>query len=146
MFSWNTSDIEHVTTTEGWANNQRRNRLEEPARLKGRTHRRQGDTMKITVETVVKAELNQVWDVWNSPAHIKQCNTAQDDWHTTRSSVDLREGGAFLSRMEAEDGSEGFDFEGTYNRIVPQKVIEYHQRTGWQAILDNFGRHVEASG
>ena len=86
--------------------------------------------MKMTVETVVKAKLNQVWDVWNNPAHIKQWNTAQDDWHTTRSSVDLREGGKFLSRMEAKDGSEGFDFEGTYTRIVPHQAIEYQMSDG----------------
>ena len=60
----------------------------------------------------------RVWDAWNNPADIKQWNTAQDDWHTTGSTVDLREGGKFLSRMEAKDGSEGFDFEGTYTRVV----------------------------
>jgi len=86
--------------------------------------------MKITVETVVKAKLNKVWDAWNSPADIKQWNAAQDDWHTTRSTVDLREGGKFLSRMEAKDGSEGFDFEGTYTRIVPHKTIEYRMSDG----------------
>jgi uncharacterized protein YndB with AHSA1/START domain len=134
--------------------------------------------MKITIETVVRANLSSVWDAWNNPEDIKQWNTAQDDWHTTRSTVDLREGGKFLSRMEAKDGSQGFDFEGIYTRIVPQKTIEYRmsdgrevkvefaergdgvlvktafdaetenppemQRAGWQAILDNFGRHVEA--
>jgi uncharacterized protein YndB with AHSA1/START domain len=136
--------------------------------------------MKVTVETVVKAELNKVWDVWNTPEDIKQWNTAQEDWHTTKSTVDLREGGKFLSHMEAKDGSGGFDFEGTYTRIVPKKAIEYRmsdgrevkvefvegprgvlvketfdaetentpelQRQGWQAILDTFGRHVEATG
>ena len=136
--------------------------------------------MKITVETLVKAKLNKVWDVWNNPTDIKQWNAPQEDWHTTISTVDLREGGKFLSRMEAKDGSVGFDFEGTYTRIVSQKAIEYRmsdgrevqvefverpgsvlvketfdaetentpefQRQGWQAILDNFGRHVEATG
>jgi len=135
--------------------------------------------MKITVETIVNADLKRVWDAWNNPADIKRWNTAQDDWHTTQSSVDLREGGKFSTRMEAKDGSEGFDFGGTYSRIVPQKSIEYRiddgrevkvefierdggvlvketfetenenppelQRQGWQAILDNFGRHVEGS-
>jgi uncharacterized protein YndB with AHSA1/START domain len=80
--------------------------------------------MKITVETIVKADLSRVWDAWNNPADIKQWNTPQEDWHTTRSSVDLREGGQFLSRMEAKDGSMGFDFEGTYTRVVPHKTIE----------------------
>jgi uncharacterized protein YndB with AHSA1/START domain len=134
--------------------------------------------MKITVESVVRAELSEVWDAWNNPADIKRWNTAQDDWHTTQSTVDLREGGKFMSRMEARDGSEGFDFEGTYTRVVRHKTIEYEmsdgrkvkvefverpdgvliketfdpetenppelQRQGWQAILDNFGRHVES--
>ena len=68
--------------------------------------------MKITVETVVKAKLNKLWDAWNNPADIKRWNTAQDDWHTTRSTVDLREGGKFLSRMEAKDGSEGLRLRG----------------------------------
>lgn len=134
--------------------------------------------MKITVETLVKATPSKVWDAWNNPADIKQWHTAHADWHTTMSRVDLREGGKFLSRMEAKDGSAGFDFEGTYARIVPNKTIEYRmsdggevkieflertggvhvqetfdaetgnspelQRAGWQAILDNFGRYVEA--
>ena len=134
--------------------------------------------MKITVESTVKAPLNQVWDAWNNPADIKQWNTAHESWHTTKSTVDLREGGKFAARMEAKDGSEGFDFEGTYTRVVPHKTIAYRmgdgrevtveiieradgvtvketfdaetentpevQREGWQAILYNFGRHVEA--
>ena len=136
--------------------------------------------MKITVETLVRANLNKVWDAWNSPEDIKQWNTAQEDWHTTHSTVDLREGGTFLSRMEAKDGSAGFDFEGTFTRVVPMKEIAYRmsddrevqvefveqpggvlvretfdaetenspelQRQGWQSILDNFGRYVEAKG
>ena len=135
--------------------------------------------MKITIETVAKAGIETVWDVWNNPEEIKQWNAASDDWHTTQSAVDLREGGKFSARMEAKDGSEGFDFEGTYTRIVPRKLIEYQmsdgrevtvefkqdaggvlvretfdaetqnppelQRQGWQAILDNFARHVEAN-
>jgi uncharacterized protein YndB with AHSA1/START domain len=137
----------------------------------------QEEVVKITVETLVKANLDSVWDAWNNPDDIKQWNAASDDWHTTQSTVDLREGGKFSSRMEAKDGSEGFDFEGSYTRVVPQKLIEYRmtdgrevkvqfseaadgvlvretfdaetendpelQREGWQAILDNFARHVE---
>lgn len=81
--------------------------------------------MQITIETVANAALSTVWDAWNNPADIQRWNTAQDDWHTTHSTVDLREGGKFLSRMEAKDGSAGFDFEGTYTRVVPQQAIEY---------------------
>ncbi len=139
--------------------------------------------MKITIETVVHASLSSVWDAWSNPEDIQQWNTASEDWHTTHSTVDLREGGKFLSRMEAKDGSMGFDFAGTYTRVVPHEAIEYQlgdsrevavtftkvegaereggvliktvfdaeaqhpaemQRAGWQAILENFGRYVEA--
>ncbi|MDH7943429.1 SRPBCC family protein [Pseudohongiella sp. SYSU M77423] len=86
--------------------------------------------MKITIETLVKAKLDTVWDAWNNPDDIKQWNAASDDWHTTRSTVDLRVGGSFLSRMEAKDGSFGFDFEGTYTRIVPHELIEYKMSDG----------------
>ena len=88
--------------------------------------------MKITVEKIVKAPIAKVWDAYVTPEDIKLWNTASDDWHTTKASVDLREGGAFSSRMEAKDGSFGFDFAGTYTKIVPQKLIEYSfgDRTG----------------
>jgi uncharacterized protein YndB with AHSA1/START domain len=132
--------------------------------------------VNITVETNVAAPINEVWRAYTTPDDIKQWNAASDDWHTTAASVDLREGGAFSSRMEAKDGSMGFDFAGTYGKIVPQKLIEYtfggrtarveftdgpqgvnvrvtfdaegthseeQQRDGWQAILNNFARHVE---
>jgi uncharacterized protein YndB with AHSA1/START domain len=136
--------------------------------------------MKIMVATRIDAKLSHVWNAWNDPADIRQWNRASDDWHTTRSTVDLRPGGKFSARMEAKDGSGGFDFEGTYTRVVPHRTIEYRmedgrevqvefverdggvlvketfdaesenspelQREGWQAILDNFRRHVEAKG
>lgn len=86
--------------------------------------------MKIVIEATIKASLSRVWNVWNNPDDIKQWNAASDDWHTTRSVVDLREGGKFLSRMEAKDGSVGFDFEGTYTRIVPHRTIEYRMSDG----------------
>lgn len=133
--------------------------------------------MKITVETLIKAPVAEVWRAYTTPDDIKQWNTASDDWHTTKSTVDLREGGQFSSRMEAKDGSFGFDFAGTYTRIVPNELIEYsfgdrigvvefvtgtedvtvrvtfdaesenpveQQRQGWQAILNNFAKYVEA--
>ena len=81
--------------------------------------------MKITVETVVVAPLAQVWSAYTTPADIVKWNAASDDWHTTASTVDLREGGAFSSRMEAKDGSFGFDFAGTYTKVIPHKLIEY---------------------
>jgi len=134
--------------------------------------------MTITVETTVAAPIEEVWRAYTTPADIQQWNAASDDWHTTAASVDLRVGGAFSSRMEAKDGSMGFDFAGTYTKIVKHKLIEYsfggrtarvefterpngvnvrvafdseqthsveQQRDGWQAILNNFARHVQES-
>jgi len=88
--------------------------------------------MKITVETNVKAPVSKVWNAYTTPEDIKRWNTASEDWHTTSSVVDLREGGAFSSRMEAKDGSFGFDFAGTYTRVVPNERIDYlfGDRTG----------------
>lgn len=131
----------------------------------------------ISLQILVRAPLAAVWRAWTTPADIVQWNAASDDWHTTRASVDLREGGVFSSRMEAKDGSMGFDFEGSYTRIAEPTLIEAEfggrrlrvefiegaegvtvretfdpetthpiemQRQGWQAILERFGRHVEA--
>lgn len=133
--------------------------------------------MKITVETQVAAPLARVWQAYTTPADIIRWNAASDDWHTTTATVDLREGGAFSSRMEAKDGSMGFDFAGTYTKVINAELIEYAfgdrtaqvhftptpdgvnvrvsfdpetthplemQQAGWQAILNNFARFVEA--
>ncbi len=86
--------------------------------------------MKITVEALVRSDLDTVWRAWNEPEDIKNWNAASEDWHTTGSSVDLREGGNFSARMEAKDGSEGFDFEGTYTRVIPREHIEYTMADG----------------
>lgn len=81
--------------------------------------------MKITVETNVAAPIEQVWQAYITPEDIKNWNAASEDWHTTAATVDLRPGGAFSSRMEAKDGSMGFDFAGTYTKIVEHQLIEY---------------------
>ncbi|MCG9893863.1 MAG: SRPBCC family protein [Fimbriimonadaceae bacterium] len=80
---------------------------------------------RITVETVIEASPAEVWRAYTSPEDIVQWNAASDDWHTTSASVDLRPGGAFCSRMEAKDGSFGFDFAGTYTAVEEQRLIEY---------------------
>lgn len=80
--------------------------------------------MKITVEATVAAPVAEVWRAWTTPDDIIQWNAASDDWHTTAATVDLRVGGAFSSRMEAKDGSMGFDFAGTYTKIVPHQLLE----------------------
>jgi uncharacterized protein YndB with AHSA1/START domain len=80
--------------------------------------------MKISVEAIVRAPIDDVWRAWTTPGDIVQWNAASDDWHTTQASVDLRVGGAFSSRMEAKDGSMGFDFAGTYTQVIEHRLIE----------------------
>ena len=80
--------------------------------------------MKITVSTTIATPIAEVWKAWTTPGDIVKWNAASDDWHTTAATVDLRPGGAFSSRMEAKDGSMGFDFAGTYTAVVPQERIE----------------------
>lgn len=79
----------------------------------------------LTIETLVHAPVERVWQAYTTPSDIVQWNAASDDWHTTSASVDLRVGGAFSSRMEAKDGSFGFDFAGTYTTVEPHRLIEY---------------------
>jgi uncharacterized protein YndB with AHSA1/START domain len=81
--------------------------------------------MDISVEVTLQAQVAQVWEAYVSPDDIQIWNAASDDWHTTKAFVDLREGGKFSSRMEAKDGSEGFDFEGVYTKIIEEELIEY---------------------
>ncbi|MEJ5963293.1 SRPBCC family protein [Pedobacter immunditicola] len=134
---------------------------------------------KITVETTVNAPVDRVWKFWTTPEHITQWNFAADSWHSPTAENDLRPGGRFVSRMEAKDGSMGFDFEGVYDEVKTNELIAYTlgddrkvtvtfrdqgnqtkvvetfeaerqnplelQQGGWQAILDNFKKHVEAT-
>ena len=81
--------------------------------------------MKITVSTVVPAPIEDVWAAYTTPEDIKAWNAASSDWHTTSAYVDLRPGGKFSSRMEAKDGSFGFDFVGEYTKVVHLQLIEY---------------------
>ncbi|MFT3753892.1 MAG: SRPBCC domain-containing protein [Paludibacter sp.] len=132
----------------------------------------------ITIRTTINAPVEKVWKYFTTPEDIVNWNTASDDWHTTSASNELHVGGKFNSRMEAKDGSFGFDFWGIYDEIiVHQKLastmgdgrkLETNflpvnantteivqsfetesenpvdmQRTGWQAILDNFKKYVE---
>ncbi len=82
-------------------------------------------TTPITVETSVAAPVARVWRAYTTPEAITRWNAASDDWHTTAATVDLRPGGAFSSRMEARDGSAGFDFAGTYTDVVEHERIAY---------------------
>jgi uncharacterized protein YndB with AHSA1/START domain len=134
---------------------------------------------QITVECTVKAPVEKTWNYWTAPEHITKWNSASDDWHTPRAENDLREGGKFTARMEAKDGSMGFDFGGVYDEVKKHQRIAYTlgddrrvivdfsgsgnetrvvetfdaentnsvevQRTGWQAIMDNFKKYVESN-
>ena len=79
----------------------------------------------ITVETTVNAPVDQVWKLWTLPEHITQWNNASDDWHTPHAENDMQIGGGFLCRMEAKDGSFGFDFSGKYLEIKENELIVY---------------------
>lgn len=79
----------------------------------------------ITVSAIINAPVQKVWDYWNNPNHITGWNFANDDWHAPSAQNDLKVGGKFSSRMEAKDGSFGFDFEGVYDQVIPEKYIEY---------------------
>jgi len=80
---------------------------------------------KIAVETTVNALIEKVWDYFTQPEHITKWNNASDDWHTPSASNDLRVGGNFVYRMEANDGSFGFDFGGVYDSVDQNEYIEY---------------------
>ncbi len=79
----------------------------------------------LTVFATINAPVEKVWEYWTKPEHIVNWNHASEDWHTPKAENDLREGGKFCWRMEANDGSMGFDFEGIYNEIQPLKRILY---------------------
>lgn len=79
----------------------------------------------ITVETVVSAPLDKVWQYWTEPKHIMKWNNASDDWHTPAAENDLRTGGTFTYRMEAKDKSFGFDFSATYDEVRIKEYIAY---------------------
>jgi uncharacterized protein YndB with AHSA1/START domain len=84
----------------------------------------------ITVENTVDAPVAKVWEYWSKPEHITKWANASDDWHTPRAENDLRTGGKFMSRMEAKDGSMGFDFGGVYDEVRNNEYIEYTMGDG----------------
>lgn len=134
----------------------------------------------LTAQVTVNAPVEKVWEAFTNPEHITRWNFASDDWCCPRAENDLRVGGKLKSRMEARDGSMGFDFEGEYTSVEPHRYIEFvlgdgrkvqltftsngdtteviekfeaeemnpleMQQEGWQAILNNFKKHVETSG
>jgi len=133
----------------------------------------------VTVSVLVQATAERAWKAFTSPESITQWNFASPDWHCPRAESDLREGGAFSYRMEARDGSFGFDFAGRFLKVSPPMELRYslgperevvvrlnpegkqtrvsqsftpeathpleQQQAGWQSILDNYKKHVEAT-
>lgn len=131
----------------------------------------------ITVQVAVDAPIAKVWEYWNEPEHIGGWAFAQDDWEAVDIENDVRGGGKFKTRMQAKDGSQGFDFTGTYSVVREHELIEYDmedgrhvkvefketpkgmqvietfdpesenpekvQKSGWQAILNNFKKYAE---
>ncbi len=88
---------------------------------------------KITIESVVAASPKKVWDAWTEPQHIMKWNFANDDWQCPNASNDLKIGGKYAARMEAKDGSFGFDFEAIYDEVIDQKKITYTMGDGRKA-------------
>jgi uncharacterized protein YndB with AHSA1/START domain len=94
------------------------------------------DKTVINIETTVNAPVSKVWETWNKPEHITKWATASEDWHTPTAQNDLRTGGTFMNRMEAKDGSFGFDFGGTYDEVRPNEYIEYTMGDGRNVKID----------
>jgi len=88
------------------------------------------NAIKVTVEATVNAPVEKVWKTWSEPQHITKWCAASDDWHAPKAENDLRTGGTFSTRMEAKDGSFGFDFGGIYDNVKKNELIEYTMGDG----------------
>ncbi len=102
-----------------------------------------GTSKEIRVEATVQAPIDKVWNYWTEPDHIKQWNNASEDWHTPFAENDLRVGGTFVSRMEAKDGSTGFDFGGIYDEVILHDVIAYTMADGRKVNITFKGHEKE---
>src|SRR5437667_12753163 len=98
----------------------------------------------ITIQAVINAPIEKVWEGWTTPQHITKWNNASDDWHTPHAENDLRVGGKFLSRMEAKDGSFGFDFGGVYDEVKTNELIAYTIGTS-RKVKVNFTKQANAT-
>jgi uncharacterized protein YndB with AHSA1/START domain len=103
------------------------------------------EKQKITIGTTAQAPVNKVWKFYTEPEHVIKWNAASNDWHTTRAKNDLRKGGKFLSRMEAKDGSFGFDFGGVYDEVKINELIAYTMDDGRKAkiVFTSTGNHTK---
>ena len=97
----------------------------------------------VTVETIITAPVEKVWKYWTTPEHITKWNNASDDWHTPKAENDLLVGGQFLSRMEAKDGSFGFDFVGVYDEVTTNELIAYTMGDGRKTKITFLNKDTE---
>ncbi len=91
---------------------------------------------KVTIEATIQAPVDKVWKYWTFPEHITGWNFALSTWQCPSASNDLRVGGKYSARMEAKDGSFGFDFNATYDEVVLHKRIAYTMEDGRKAVTD----------
>lgn len=82
------------------------------------------ERVPVTVEAIVNVPVAKAWKMWNEPEHITQWYFASPDWHAPSASIELRNGGKFVIRMEAKDGSFGFDMGGTYDTVVENEKLD----------------------
>jgi uncharacterized protein YndB with AHSA1/START domain len=88
------------------------------------------DKTNITIKSMIQTSVDLVWKMWTTPEEIQKWNYASDDWHCPYVDNDLRVGGRFTSRMEAKDGSAGFDFTGVYEKVIVNELIDYDMEDG----------------
>jgi len=98
---------------------------------------------KITVQSTINAPVEKVWNFWSLPEHITQWCAASDDWHAPKAENDLTVGGKFSTRMEAKDGSFGFDFGGVYDEVKKNELIEYTLGDGRKVVVTFAGNGNE---
>jgi uncharacterized protein YndB with AHSA1/START domain len=102
---------------------------------------------KITIEATIHADMGTVWNIWTAPEHIIHWNFASPDWQCPSASNDLRVGGKYSARMEAKDGSFGFDFEAMYDEVIPHQKITYTMTDGRRATttFETHGNNVKVT-
>jgi|SRR5690606_477599 len=94
------------------------------------------DKKKLNVKTTIQAPVEKVWQAYNEPGHIVNWNFASEDWHCPAAESDLKPGGKYKARMEAKDGSFGFDFEAVYDEVINHQKIAYTMPDGRKAVTD----------
>ncbi|WP_246172639.1 SRPBCC domain-containing protein [Marinicella rhabdoformis] len=92
-------------------------------------------SMEISIEALIDAPLTNVWSAWVSASDISKWNFASNDWLCPRAEIDLMVGAGFNYRMEAKDGSMGFDFKGVFTDIEPESKIEYELADGRKVLI-----------